>query len=272
MISAKQSTVIEGDKSMNTNRQTTTKGDKHMNTNRQAATFVGVMFILATVSSMLGLFYFYPPILTGPDYLINGAAHQNQVILGALMELVLVVTAIGTAIGLFPVLRPYGERIALGHLCFRFLEAVVITIGIVAVLSLLTLSQDFVAAAAPDASAYHAAGTLLLAVYKWTSMLGPLFFLGVNTLMYSSLLYKSKLVPRPLAVFGLTGATAVLGYAMLVIFGVAVQAADRWVLLAMPIGIFEMVFAGWLIAKGFNPSATAAKSAKTETHALLGIA
>jgi len=241
---------------MNINRQITTlKEDKPTHTHRQAATFVGVMFILATVSAMLGLFYFYPPILNGPDYLINGAAHANQVVLGALMELVLVVTAIGTAIGLFPVLRPYGERIALGHLCFRFLEAVVITIGIVALLSLLTLSQDFVATATPDTSAYHVTGALLHAVYKWTSMLGPLFFLGINTLMYSSLLYKSKLVPRPLAVFGLTGAILVFGYALLVMFGVTVLGADRWMFLAMPIGIFEMVFAGWLIVKGFNPSA-----------------
>ena len=159
------------------------------------------MFIFATVSAILGLL-FYPPILTGPDYLINGAAHANQVVLGALMELVLVCTAIGTAIGLFPVLRPYGERIALGHLCFRFLEAVIITIGIVAVLSLLTVSQNFVAAAAPDASAFLVAGTLLRAVYKWTFVLGPLLFLGINTLMYSYLLYKSRLVPRPLAVLG----------------------------------------------------------------------
>lgn len=241
-----------------------------MHTNRQAATFVGVMFIMASVSAMLGLFYFYPPILTDPNYLVNGAAHANQVILGALMELVLVVTAIGTAIGLFPVLRPYGERIALGHLCFRFLEAVVITIGVVAVLSLLTLSQTFVAASAPDASSFHMTGTVLHTVYKWTSMLGPLFFLGINTLLYSSLLYKSKLVPRPLAVWGLTGAILVFGYGLLVMFGVAVQAADQWVFLAMPIGIFEMVFASWLIVKGFNPSAIAAESAKAEMHALLG--
>src|SRR5688500_1100584 len=108
------------------------------------------MFILASVSAILALFTFYPPILTGPDYLISGAAHANQVVLGALMELVLACTAIG----LFPVLRPYGERIALGHLLFRFFEAVVIAVGVVAVLSLLTLSQDFTASGTPDASAY----------------------------------------------------------------------------------------------------------------------
>jgi hypothetical protein len=149
---------------ISTKRTAGIEGDNDMTTNRRAAASVGVLFIIATVSAILGLL-FYQSILAGPDYLMNDAGQKNQVILGALMELVLVCTAIGTAIGLFPVLRPYGERIALGHLCFRFLEAVVITIGIVAVLSLLTLSQDFVAAATPDASAYHAAVTLLRAVY-----------------------------------------------------------------------------------------------------------
>jgi len=232
-----------------------------MNTHRRAAIFVGIMFIIASVTAVLAKFVFYPPVLTSPDHLINGAAHTNQVVLGVLMELTLAVTAIGTAIGLFPVLRPYGERIALGHLCFRFLEAIVITVGVVAVLSLLTLSQDFVAAAAPDASTYHAAGTLLLATYKWTSMLGPLFFLGVNTFMYSSLLYKSRLVPRPLAVWGLTGATLVLGAGMLVLFG-ANSLSSPTIFLILPIAVFEMVFAGWLIVKGFNPAAIAAAPAK----------
>ena len=184
------------------------------------------------------------------------------------MDLVLVCTAIGTAIGLFPVLRPYGERIALGHLLFRFLECVAITVGIVAILSLLTLSQAFVAAATPDASAYHTSGTLLLATYKWTSMLGPLFFLGVNTFMYSALLYKSRLVPRPLAVWGLTGATLVLGAGILVLFG-ANSLSSPTIFLILPIAVFEMVFAGWLIVKGFNPAAIASAPARTGRSELL---
>jgi hypothetical protein len=251
MSSIKQTAVIEGDKSMHTHRR--------------AAIIVGILFIFATVSAILGLL-FYQPILTGPDYLINGAASKNQVILGAFMELVLVCTAIGTAIGLFPVLRPYGERIALAHLFFRFLEAVIITIGIVAVLSLSTLSQAFVAAAAPDAAAFHVVGALLLAVYKWTSMLGPLMMLGINTLMYSSLLYKSKLVPRPLAVLGLIGATLVFGASLIVLSGVATQLSTPVVLMAMPVALFEMIFAGWLIVKGFNPSAIASEPAQMDMN------
>ena len=80
-------------------------------------------------------------------------------------------------------------------------------------------------------------------------MLGPLFMLGVNTLIYSYLLYKSKLVPRPLAVLGLTGATLVFAAALLAMFGVP-QLSIWAVLPALPIAAFEMIFAGWLIVKG----------------------
>lgn len=256
---------------MPTRRIAGIEGDQSMNTHRRAAVIVGILFIFASVSAILAVLFFQP-ILAGPDFLVNGAASKNQVILGVLMELVLVGTAIGTAIGLFPVLRPYGERIALAHLCFRFLEAIAITIGIVAVLSLVTMSQEFVAAVAPDASAYHVAGNLLLAIKNWTFILGPHLLLGVNTLMYSALLYKSKLVPRPLAILGLTGATLVPIAALLELFGV-IGMWSVWVgLLAAPIGVYEMILAVWLIVKGFNPAASAFKPATTATSELLNAA
>jgi hypothetical protein len=248
---------------MNVSRKSANReAGKFANTDRRSAKIIGILFIIASATAILGML-FYQPILNGPDYLTSGAAHANQVILGALMELTLVVAAIGTAIGLFPVLRPYGERIALTHLFFRFLEAIVITVGIIAILSLLTLSQEFVTAAAADTSTYRVAGALLHAVYRWTSMFGPLVFLGINTLMYSSLLYKSKLVPRPLAAMGITGAALVFCYGMLVMFGVAVQGVGLGVLLAMPIAFYEMILAGWLIIKGFNPAASAVNTPST---------
>ena len=110
---------------------------------------MGVLFILAAVTAVIGL-NLYDPILNGSDYLIKGSEHANQVILGALMELILVVSAVGTATTMFPILRKYNETIALWHVCFRFLEAIIITVGVISVLSLLTLSQEFVAAGAPD--------------------------------------------------------------------------------------------------------------------------
>ena len=197
-----------------------------MNSNKKAAKIVGVLFLLAAVSAVIGLIL-YDPILNGSDYLIKGSEHANQVTLGALMELILVVSAIGTATTMFPILRKYNETIALWHVCFRFLEAVIITVGIISVLSLLTLSREFVAAGAPDTASFQASGTLLKAVHDWTFLLGPLFMLGINTMMYSYIFYKSKLVPRFIPILGMTGATLVFIYALLVMFGV-IQQVSVW--------------------------------------------
>ncbi|NOU90644.1 DUF4386 family protein [Paenibacillus sp. LMG 31460] len=234
-----------------------------MNANKKSALIVGVLFILAAVTAIIGLLL-YDPILNGPDYLRKGSEHANQVILGALMELMLVVSAVGTATTMFPILRKYNETIALWHLCFRFLEAIIITIGIISVLSLLTLSREFAAAAAPDTASFQASGIVLKAVHDWTFLLGPLFMLGINTMMYSYIFYKSKLVPRFISILGMTGATLVFICALLVMFGVIQQVSFWGAILALPVATNEMILAVWLIVKGFNESALASLSAKTE--------
>lgn len=222
----------------------------------KAAKLVGVLFILAAVTAVTGLIL-YDPILNGPDYLMNGSEHANRVILGALMELILVVSAIGTSTAMFPILRKYDETIALWHVCFRFLEAVIIAVGVISVLSLLTLSREFVAAGAPDAASFQSSGTLLKAVQEWTFLLGPNFMLGINTMMYSYILYKSKLVPRFIPVLGMTGAALVFNCALLVMFGVIQQVSVWGAILALPVAANEMILAVWLIVKGFNESALA---------------
>ncbi|MFB9279440.1 DUF4386 domain-containing protein [Cohnella cellulosilytica] len=220
---------------------------------RTASKIVGVLFIVAAVTAVLGAL-FYAPVLNDPDYLIQGSAHANQVILGAIMELILVVSAVGTATTMFPFLKKYNGTIALWHVCFRFLEAIVITIGIVSVLSLLALSRDYVAAGAPDIASYQASGTLLKALHDYTFLLGPNFFLGINTMMYSYIFYKSKLVPRFIPVLGMTGSVLILLAAMLEIFDVIDQVSAWGAILALPIFANEMSLAVWLIAKGFNRS------------------
>jgi hypothetical protein len=229
-----------------------------MNSN-QSAKIVGVLFILAAVTAIIGL-TLYNPILKGPDYLMKGSEHANQVILGALMELILVVSAVGTATTMFPFLRKYNETIALWHVCFRFLEAVIITVGIISVLSLLTLSREFVASGASDTASFQASGTLLKAVHDWTFLLGPAFMLGINTMMYSYVFYKSKLVPRFIPILGMAGATLIFIEALFVMFGVIQQISVWGTILALPVAANEMILAVWLIVKGFNESALASMS------------
>lgn len=241
-------------------RQSTITKDVHIHAHRRATTTIGILYIVAAVTAVVGLIL-YGPILNGSDYLIQGAAHKNQIILGAIMELLLVGSAIGIAVGLFPFLRKYNESLSLWYLCFRFLEAIIITIGIISVLSLLTLSQAFVATAAPNASAFQAAGTLLIAIHAWTFLLGPALMLGVSTMTYSYLFYQSRLVPRWLAILGMTGATLIFLEAVLTMFGVISQLSTWGALLALPVAAYEMTLAVWLIVKGFNPSAIASRSA-----------
>lgn len=254
-----------------TKRAAGSEGDQAVHTHRPAAVIIGVLFIFASLSAILAVIFFQP-ILAGPDYLTNGAVQSNTVILGVLMELTLVLTAIGTTVGLFPFVRKHNEGLALGYLAFRYLEAVFISVGVVAVLALLTLSRHYVAAGAPEASTYLAAGTLLIAVKEWTFILGPHLLLGVNTLIYSYLLYKTQLVPRPLAIMGMTGAVLIQIAAVLELFGL-IGTWSPWVgLLAAPIAVYEMILAGWLIAKGFNPAATTSRPAMTASSELLNAA
>jgi len=229
--------------------------------NKKAAKIVGVLFILAAVTAIIGLLL-YDPILNGPDYLIKGSQHANQVILGAVLELILVVSAIGTSTTMFPFLRKYNETIALWHVCFRFLEAIIITVGVISVLSLLTLSQEFVAGGATNAASFLASGIVLKAVHDWTFLLGPNIMLGINTIMYSYIFYKSKLVPRFISILGMTGATLVFIAGLLEMFGVIPQVSVLGGILSLPVAANEMILAGWLIVKGFSESALATISEK----------
>ena len=231
-----------------------------MSTTRVNAIITGVLFIIASATAVLGALL-YGPIITGPEYLINGAANGSQVTLGALNELILACAAIGTGIMLYPHLRKHNESLALGYVCFRLFEAAVITVGLVGVLTLLTVSRDFAGAAAPDAAAYRATGTALLAVREWAFILGPNLLLGVNTLLCSYVLFRTKLVPRPIAVLGLTGATLMTLAGPLLMFGLLQLGSLALVLLAAPVALYEMILAVWLIAKGFNAAASAAAAA-----------
>jgi hypothetical protein len=160
---------------------------------------------------------------------------------------------------LFPILRRYNEGIALGYLGFRVLEAITLTIDVVASLLLITLSREFINAGTPVDSYFQASGALLTGARDWTFPLNPLIF-GPGSLMFNYLLYRSKLIPRWLSGWGLIGAALVTVFALLGLFG-AGQArpvtGGFLILLAVPIGVQEMVFAVWLIVKGFNLSAIA---------------
>ncbi len=229
-----------------------------MNSNKKTARIVGVLFIIATVFSILGGVFIVPS-LDDPDYLIKVSANENQVLIGVLFELIAAGAVAGTGITLFPIFRKHNETLALGYAGGRIIEAVTIILAALGALLLLTLSREYVAGA-PDASSLQTLGTLLRAVRDWTNLLGPIFVLSLNALMLNSVFYQSRLIPRWLSVWGLIGATLVLAAGLLRLFGLD-PFSPISILLTLPIALFEMVLAVRLIVKGFNSSAIASESA-----------
>ena len=141
---------------------------------------------------------------------------------------------------------------ALGYVGFRLFEAEIIVIGLVSLLSLLTLRQDFASGAAMDTSFLQTVGKSSLATHAWASVLGPNFMLGINTLMCGFLLYQTELVPRAIAGMGLIGAASIFIAALLVMFGVILPTSLWRIILAIPVASYEMILAVYLIVKGFN--------------------
>ena len=227
-----------------------------MNLHRKNAIVIGFLFIVAAVASVIGLLL-YGPVLKNPDYILLGPTRANQIALAAFFELVTAVAVAGTSITLFQYLRRHSETRAVSYFAFRLFEALLIVLGLVSMLSILSLRQQFAAGITLDASALQVSAKALIAVHDWTFILGPNFMLGINTLMYSSVLYQTKLIPRPLAILGAIGAICVFTASILELFGVIAQISAWGAVLSLPVAIFEISFAAYLIAIGFRPAALA---------------
>lgn len=218
--------------------------------NKNAA-ITGVFFIIATVAAIIGG-TLYDPLLNHSDYLVSGAKHSTQIVLGAIFELLLACSAAGTAIMLFPYLKQFNENLGLGYVCFRMLEVIFILIGIISILSLLSLSNQYVSQIGQNVTPPLTIAELLKSIHGWSFILGPHFMLGINTFIYSFVFYQSKLVPRKISIIGIMGAVLIFIVSQLEMFGVISQFSVQTVIMALPIAIYEMVLAIWLIIKGFN--------------------
>jgi hypothetical protein len=221
---------------------------------RATARAVGALFIIATVAAILGGSLLLP--LADATELAPLAGDKGQMISGALIELVLVLAVVGIAVLLFPVLRRHGEGAALAYVGVRTIEAVVLLVAAL---------TGLVAAAVSETAAAAGSGPiadLVLAVRDTTYLVGSTAMLGVGGLILYTLLYRSRLVPRWLSLWGLLGAALILGRGLLEVYGVELSGVVQGIT-AAPIGLQEMVLAAWLIVKGFNPSALAVEPSGT---------
>ena len=220
-----------------------------MSFNKSNAKITGWLFIIAAVSSIIGL-KLYDPILSDNNFIVSANNHYNQIIFGAINELILVASATGTGIMLYPLLKRYNESMGIGYLSFRMLEAVFIMIGLLSILTVLSISESYVDGAITDKANAQILGLSFIFLHKWTFMLGPNFMLSINTFIYSFVFYKTKIIPSNLARLGLLASFLIMTAAILELFGVIQQISTWGILLALPIALYEMTLAIYLITKG----------------------
>jgi uncharacterized protein DUF4386 len=219
---------------------------------RKLARIAGVLFLITFVTSIPALLL-YHPVLNDHHY-ITGAGADTRVLLGAFLELILIIANIGTAVVLFPVLKRQSESIALGYVTARVVESAFIAVGILSVLAVVTLRQD-VGGTGSDPAALETAGRSLIAIKDWTFVLGPGFVVGVgNGLMLGYLMYRSGLVPRRMAMLGLVGGPLICISGAAVLFG-AIDRGSAWQDIAtIPEFAWELSLGIYLTAKGFKAS------------------
>jgi hypothetical protein len=215
------------------------------------ARIAGVFFLITFVASIPAAFLFYEPVLKHADYIV-GAGADTRVAWGAFLEVFLVIANIGTAVTLFPILKRQNEGIALGYVAARVLESTLIAVGIISLLSVVTLRQG---AAGADPATLVIAGRSLVALHDWTFLLGPALVAGLgNGLMLGYLMYRSGLVPRRMALLGLIGGPLVFASGIAVLFGAYTQTSPVSAIATIPEFAWELSLGIYLIVKGFRPS------------------
>ncbi len=238
-----------------------------MNSTRKIALITGVIFIIATVLPLMAAPLV--PDLTGTDFLSRFSANTNQAAARALLILIGYFGCAGIAVVMYPVLKKWNAGLALGSVVFRTIETAFYVIGLICLLSLLTLGQQFMGSGAADRTSLQAIGNLLVSIHDNAGLVA-VFAFCLGAFMYYYLFFQSRLIPRWLSGFGIVAIILMLAACVMALF--SGNRITSYIPLAAPILLQEMVLAVWLIVKGFNPSAVASLSAKTATNEVLSAA
>ena len=242
-----------------------------MNSNRTNAVIVGVLFIIGTVTGVIAAII-GKPILDAPDYLTNISANESQIITVTFLVFLMGVACAGIGLALYPIMKKYSTSLAIGVVGFRVAEGIFEILSGVSTIGLLALSQEFVKAGAPDAAYFQTIGAIIKAGDAWLSNGAAVLCWCIGALMYYTVFYQYRLVPRWLSGWGLVGIALTTISSVLVMLHIIPGFGTTQVVANLPIALQEMVFAVWLIAKGINPSAVASGAAKTATNELLSAA
>ena len=237
-----------------------------MNTYRKTTVIVGILFIIGTVSGVLAG-TFAAPIQAGSTYPLNISASEPQWIIATLFTLLMGLSLAMVPVLLYPIFKKHNEVLAFGSVLFRgIFEQVGEMLLVISMFLLLTVSEIHGKTGAADASNFQTLGSMLIAAGHWIQNIMGIVF-SVGTLMFFVLFYQTRLIPRWLSGWGIIGAVLYPIAQIVSMLSPLHLAPDVGVgigLLMIPTAIQEMVFGVWMIVKGFNPSAVAALSAKTE--------
>ena len=220
-----------------------------MDTERRTALIVGILFVIATVSTLLSILGFGS--IYEANYLTVVAANEAPMIIGALLLLTLAASAVGITIAMFPILKKYNESLALGYVAARMFEAIFVVFSVINLVAILSLSHVYVNAVGPVVSYFETSGALLLEAFAWSGHLLDIPFV-LSALLLNYMLFKSKLVPKWLSGWGFVGAIVYIVYIFSLLF-LPFAFAE---IFAAPLGIQEMALAAWLIIKGFSTTST----------------
>jgi hypothetical protein len=221
---------------------------------RSTAVIVGVLFIIATAFLFVGEAV-YGSVLESDEVLEVAYPDRVTAVVGVLLEFLCVLAILLIPVFLFPLLRRQNEALALGYAGFRFLEVVLFITIEVNLLSLIGVSEDYLAAGS-DSSSYEAIVNSIRSQNDWIFFMYVITF-AIGALVLYTLLYQSQLVPRWLAVWGLIGGGMILVGTVLITLDAldGVRGVESELIWAAPIAVQEMVMAVWLIIKGFNTTA-----------------
>jgi hypothetical protein len=226
-----------------------------VNPNRKTSVVTGALFVLATVAALAAAAL--DPTLTGTGYLVAVANHPDRQAAAALCYLIAAGTSAGIALALYPLLKKVNSTLALGAVVFRAIEAVFYTTAVVSLTSILALGQQVATKPANNGAPAQAIADALLSLRDHSTLAG-VFAFTVGALMYYSLFYRSRLVPRWLSGWGVAGVLLMLSACLLALF--SDRPVTGYTLLILPIAVQEIVLAVWLLVKGFNPSAQTSRA------------
>jgi Domain of unknown function (DUF4386) len=236
-----------------------------MDATRKIALAGGIAYLVTFAASMPQLKLF-ADVIADPTGYISNPGSNAAVQWGSVLECMTAASGVATAVLLYPVTRRVSRTAAIGFVTSRVVEAALILVGVVSILSVVTLQQHFAGATGAQGQALGVTGESLVAMRQWTFLLGPGVMAGVNDLLLGYILYKSGLVGRVIPIIGLVGGPIVLlGYTYTILGGPG-QTSTPGLLYALPVAVFEFSVGVYLTVKGFRPAAVAALDGPPVSH------